>query len=506
MKRIFLAYVLFLPVFNSYSQSGYDISINLKNCKDTVAYLTFYQFDKTLIKDTCTSIKNGKIVFKGKNKLDKGIYSLVSQQKSIYFDFFIDEQTQKLELKNDLVVDNIEGLTAVNSTQENYFLDYLKFISSQNKEFQNFKNTLAIKTKKDSLLVNDKQIELDKKIQKYEQNFLETHQKSFVADVLNLKTEKYLENPPKASNGRPDSLMVYKYYKNHYWDNVDFGDDGTMRNPFFFTKFKKYFDLVVVVNPDSVIVEMDRILDKTKQGSLINKLMLAHLVYSYESSNRMGFDKVFVHISDHYFKTGKAVGIYDDEAVIGKIIKRADLLKPILIGTKAPDLTMIKAEDYEKVKAMGFESAKNSEEVTKVYYANEDTLNKMFYHLHSIASDFIILVFWDVDCGHCQKEIPKLIDLYKELKKEGKDVKVFSVYTLHEGDKYLKYIDEKGLHDWINVYDGAHINNVTVKYDVYSTPVLYVLDKNKTIKAKRIGVEQIKDVIKEMELEYSRSK
>jgi len=51
-----------------------------------------------LIKDTCTKVKNGRIVFKGKGKLDKGIYSLVSQQKSIYFDFFIDDETQKSNL------------------------------------------------------------------------------------------------------------------------------------------------------------------------------------------------------------------------------------------------------------------------------------------------------------------------------------------------------------------------------------------------------------------------
>jgi thiol-disulfide isomerase/thioredoxin len=216
----------------------------------------------------------------------------------------------------------------------------------------------------------------------------------------------------------------------------------------------------------------------------------------------MGLDKVFVHISDKYFKTGKAAGIYDDESVINRIIKRADLLRPLLIGATAPDLSMIKAGDYPIVKKMGFEAAKTSDEATKVYYANEGTLNKMFNHLYSVNSDFIILVFWDVDCGHCQKEIPKLIKLYNELKKDKKDVKVYSVYTLHEGDKYLKYIADNNLQDWINVYDGAHINNVTVKYDVYSTPVIYVLDKNKKIKAKRIGVEQLNDIIKEMEKEY----
>jgi thiol-disulfide isomerase/thioredoxin len=182
------------------------------------------------------------------------------------------------------------------------------------------------------------------------------------------------------------------------------------------------------------------------------------------------------------------------------------LLKPLLIGATAPELSMIKAEDFPIVKAMGFESAKNSEEATKVYYANANKLAKMFLNLSSVSADYLILVFWDVDCGHCQKEIPKLIEVFNDLKKEKKDVKVYSVYTLHEGEKYLKYIAEKGLSDWINVYDGAHINNVTVKYDVYSTPVIYVLDKNKTIKAKRIGVEQIREVLQSMEKEYQLKK
>lgn len=506
MKRIIVAIIFYFIANNMQAQTGYEITINLKNCKDSIAYLTYYQFDKTYIKDTCTAVKNGKIVFKGKNKLDKGIYSLVSQQKSIYFDFFVDDQTQKIEFQNDLGANSIDGLTAINSPIENNFIDYLKFVNKQNTEFILYKNNLAPKTKKDTLLLQDKQKELDKKIIDYERDFLNNHKASFIGDVMNLKMEKILTDIPKASNGRPDSLLVYNYYKKHYWDNVDFKDDGIMRNPFFHNKLKKYFESVIVTHPDSAIVEVDRILEKTKQGSMLYKIILSNLVYTFESSKRMGFDKVFVHLSDQYFKTGKASGIYDDESVVSKIIKRADLLKPLLIGAPAPDLAMIKAEDFPIVKNMGFESAKNSEEATKVYYANEAKLNKMFYHLNSVTADYIILVFWDVDCGHCQKEIPKLIDLYNDLKKEKKEVKVFSVYTLHEGEKYLKYIAEKGLSEWINVYDGAHINNVTVKYDVTSTPVIYILDKNKSIKAKRIGVEQIREVLQGMEKEYQLKK
>ena len=500
MKKLLLTLVFCCASFFAVAQSGYEITINLKNSNDTLAYLTFYQFDKTLIKDTCTSIKNGKIVFKGKEKLDKGIYSLVSQGKAIYFDFFIDDNTQKLQLDTEASANIGKALKAENSPLENEFFNYVQFINQQNKDFQKFKQDLKLLTKKDTLALENKQKEVEKAIQAFEEKFISDHKGTYIGDVMNLKTEKLLKDIPKASNGRPDSIKVYNYYKKHYWDNVNFKDDGTMRNPFFNTKLKRYFETVVVTHPDSVRVEIDRMINKTNPKSLMYKLLLAHFTYTYETSKLMGFDKVFVHMSDNYFKTGKADGIYDDNEVVQKIIKRADKLKPLLVGATAQDLFMIKAEDFNKMKTMGFENAKNSEEMTNVYYKNINEVAKMYVKLSDVKADYTILVFWDVDCGHCQKEIPKLDDAYNELLKEKKNVKVYSVYMQHEGEKYLKYLADNKL-PFINVYDGAHYNNAVEKYDVYSTPVIYILDKNKIIKAKRIDAEQVKPIINSLEKE-----
>ena len=504
MKKLLLAVIFCFSSLFAVAQSGYEITINLKNCNDTLAYLTFYQFDKTLIKDTCTTVKNGKIVFSGKKKLDKGIYSLVSQGKGIYFDFFIDDNTQKLELKSEASQNIGKELTALNSPLENDFFTYIQFINQQNKDFVTYKQTARLLTKKDTLVVNEKQKELEKGIREYEEKFLKKHKGTYIGDVMNLKVEKLLKDIPKASNGRNDSIKVYKYYRKHYWDDVDFKDDGSMRNPFFHLKVKKYFETIVPMHPDSVSVEIDKIMSKTQPRSLLYKLLLAHFTYTYETSKIMGFDKVFVHMSDAYFKTGKADGIYDDNDIVQKIIKRADKLKPLLLGAPAIDLFMIKAEDYSKMKAMGFEDAKNSQEMTSVYYKNVDEVNKMYVKLSEVKADYTVLVFWDVDCGHCQKEVPKLVDAYNDLIKEKKSIKVYSVYMQHEGEKYLKYIDEHKL-PWINVYDGAHYNNAVEKYDVYSTPVIYVLDKNKVIKAKRIDADQLKPIIKALESENKKN-
>ena len=505
MRKFIFSFVLFFTAHIVEAQSEYEITINLKNCNDSIAYLTFYQFDKTLIKDTCTNVKNGKIVFKGKEKLEKGIYSLVSQGKGIYFDFFIDDSTQRLQLETELSANIGKELIALNSPLENEFFKYVQFINTQNKDFQTYKQGQTLTTKNDTIALKNKQKEIEKSISDFEEKFIAIHKGTYIAAVMNLKLEKLLKDIPKATNGRPDSIAVYNYYKKHYWDNVDFSDDGIIRNPFFTNKLKRYFESVVPVNPDSVSVEIDNIMSRAIPKSLTFKLLLAHFTYTYETSKIMGFDKVFVYISDNYFKTGQANGIYEDQDIVNKIIKRADKLKPLLIGATAQDLFMIKAEDYPTLKKMGFEDAKNSAEMTDVYYKNESQITKMYVKLSDIKAKYTILVFWDVDCGHCQKEIPVLLEQYNELLKENKDVKVFSVYMQHEGEKYLKYIAEQKL-SWINVYDGAHFNNAIEKYDVYSTPVIYILDQNKKIKAKRIEASQLKNLIQLIENEKNPKK
>ena len=175
--------LLFFLIFNffanvAHSQTGYEIIVNLKSSNDTIAYLTYYQFDKTYIKDTCYVEKNRQFIFKGKTKLDTGIYSIVSQQKTIYFDFFVDEQNQKLEFKNELEPNNILGLNVLNSPSQNNFIDYLKFVSKQNINFINFKNNSAPKTKNDSILLIEKQKEVEQEIRNYEQDFYNKNKSS----------------------------------------------------------------------------------------------------------------------------------------------------------------------------------------------------------------------------------------------------------------------------------------------------------------------------------------
>ncbi len=156
MKKIAISILLVFVVSSMHAQIGHEIKINLKNCNDTVAYLAFYQFDKLYISDTCKKVVNGNIVFKGKKNLDKGVYFLLSQAKGSYFDFIIDEQSQKQQINSDKS-NLLDNLTAVNSKQNENFFNYIRFVTSKNKEFDGFKKSIKEQKKTDSIALLTKE-------------------------------------------------------------------------------------------------------------------------------------------------------------------------------------------------------------------------------------------------------------------------------------------------------------------------------------------------------------
>jgi thiol-disulfide isomerase/thioredoxin len=492
MKKLFTAFLFFVFGFNASAQGGYEIKINFKGAPDTMLYLVKYSWDQQYISDTCKKIKNGQAIFKGKRNLDKGVYTLVSQGKAIYFDFFINESS-RFGINVDYA-DIVNSLKSVGNKENEEFFSYIKYITNKNKEFMKVKDETKGKSKEDSAkFVSEKLKELNKDVKDFDENFLNKVKGTFLYDVLNLKTEKELKDIPKAKNGRPDSVYQYYWYKSHFWDGVNFKDERIIRTPFFDDRVKRYFESVIMIHPDTTIAEIDKMLSKCTPDSLIYNSLIGFFTYKYEQSKIMGFDKVFCHMANTYIIPGKAKKVYSEETRV-KIKERADIVCNLLLESKVADLYMIDTVYGRQVMKMGFDTAKTSKSVTDLYYKNIDKLTKMYTTLYSITSKYTVLVFWASDCGHCQTEIPRLQENLAALK--GKiDFKVFAVQTKDDFEEWRKFIIKNKL-DFINVFDPIHLNDIKNRFDIYSTPVIYILDKEKKIKAKRLSADQVVDMLK----------
>ena len=101
------------------------------------------------------------------------------------------------------------------------------------------------------------------------------------------------------------------------------------------------------------------------------------------------------------------------------------------------------------------------------------------------------MVFWDPECGHCKKEVPKLQELYDSMNSKG--VQIYAVYTQGDWKGWKKYIQDNGL-TWINVMDAFNKSNFREKYHIISTPQVIVLDEFKKIRFKNAPAENLYEI------------
>lgn len=464
MKKVFfLTFAICLLTSYIFSQ-GYVIKGKIKGLHDTVCYFGNHYGDKNYVKDTVKVDKDGNFVFKGKDKLPGGIYLVVPPSKK-YFEVIIDKE-QNFSFETDTTSKMIENMKIKGSEDNIMFYKYLNYISVKGNEAEPMRKRMtkikedslaAATTKKDSLkILQDKISAIDKEVQKYQDNVMKEHPESFLTTIFKAQHDIDVPETPTLPNGRKDSTFPYYYYKNHYWDNISLSDDRILRTPMFHNKLKYYLDKVIVQHPDSIIKETEWLIAQTKGNKEMFKYIVWYTTTTYETSAIMGMDAVFVHLADNYYATWKAYWV--DSTTNKKIIHRGFILKPILLEKPAPPMVM------------------------------QDTTGKNF-SLYEVQSKYTVVIFWDPDCGHCQKIVPKLKEVY-DAKLKAKGVTVYSVDIEDDDTKWKKFIIEHKL-NFINVRDKYKNYFLRELYDIYSTPVIYILDENKRIKAKRIDVEQI---------------
>jgi len=449
------------------ASKGCNIKITSKGLKEgSMCLLACYYGDKNYIKDSAKANAKGEVIFTSTEKYDQGIYLFVPPNKK-YFDFVMDAE-QNFSLETD-TVDYIKNMKVKGSDENKYFYEYNVFMGQKQKQIEPLRDQYKrVKDNKDSAkIVADKIAVIDKEVVDYKNNFIKNHPTTFVSKIFRAMEEPIVPEAPILSNGRKDSTFAYRYYKSHFFDNIDFSDDRLLRTPIFHNKIKQYLDKLTPQTPDSINVSTDLVIEKGRANEEVFKYLVNWITYTYESSKIMGMDAVFVHLVNRYHSKKQTPWI--DSTQLYKVINRAYILEPLLIGKKAPAIVM------------------------------QDTLGKQIA-LYDVKARYTILLFWDQGCGHCKKEMPKMVELYKKLKSQG--VQVYAVETEDNVKEWKKFIKEQKL-EFINIYQPDQYKRAVTKkiYDIYSTPVIYLLDENKIIKAKRIDAEQLGNLIELFEKE-----
>ena len=485
MKRISLLIAITFSISNlSFSQilfntsnslksntnKGYKITGEINGIQDNDTIILAYYFGGKQYAQDTAYIVGSKLTFVGEKELDGGIY-LIIMPGGKYFELIISEQEFSFTTNNN---DLIGSMRFNNSRENTAFYEYLNFINAQQKDVTPLKDKLNSAKKEEKESIQKEIDEIDKKVRDYRNDFKKRNPDVFFTKIINATTDINIPGTPLDSLGNPKENFQFYYYKKHFWDNFDFSDERMLRTPIFFNKMDQFLEKLTPKHPDSVKISADLLIENAKSNQEFFQYVVSYITSKYERSKIMGMDAVFVHMVENYYINGMCYWVKEKQ--LEKIIDRAKRISPNMIGKKPPNLVF------------------------------KDTSDQ-YHSLYHLQAKYTLLFFYDPDCGHCKKEVPKIKAVCDSLAKAGIDMKVFAVTTEFDIEKWKDFIKEFDTGNWINVGDiqfddegnPAATSNWREQYDIHSTPVIYLLDEEKKIIAKRINEKQIVKIIKQKE-------
>ena len=447
---------------------GRNISITLTPFKNCWVYLgSYYGKGKTLT-DSAWLDGNSKGSFKANTKLTGGIYFVVSPQYTIQFELLMDDAQNFSIIADSSRKENFE---IKGSPENDLFKEYSKISAVKGKYLYELNNKLAtVKTASDSASIRAEIIKVNKERQQYMDDIVKKYPTSLLATLFTVMKRPEMPAIPKV-NGKPDSLYPYRYFKDHFWDDVNFYDDRLLRTPFFEPKIDEYFKYQVAPEADSIIKEVKFMLLSARTGKEIYPYLLTKFTNKYVNPEYMGQDKVFLYLFNEFYSKGDTTFL--NPASRKMIFDRAYSLMANQLGEPAPPLNL--TDTFGVIKP-----------------------------LYNVEAKYTIVVFWDPNCGHCKEQIPK-IDSFYQAKWKALGLKVYSVYVYDDNvPEWKKFISDKQLYTWTHVYQTKQAKEIEIKsnqpgyrqlYDARITPTVYLLDEKKRIIAKQLSIEQFDDVI-----------
>ncbi len=470
MKRILLS-LSFLWAAGAFAQSGYEIKVTFKPFKKQYIYLGHY-FGKTYpIIDSALLNDKSEAIFKGDKKLQGGIYLIGYPNKAGFFEMLVDKQQHFSVLADTATLR--KGVQFVNSPDNILFTNYQQHMADKGKDIAAAQQQLKIAANKDdSAKWTEKLEKLDKGITEYRGELIKKNPDNILSALLITMKEPQLTGRLKVPKTKADSLEAYNFYKEHYWDGVNFWDGRLAYTPFIDDKIDKYFAQLVLPHPDSVIKEMDMMLGPASANAEMQRFLLVKFVNRYLVQKYMWEDAVFVHLFEKYFAQKEYPWLTPQGRKI--ITDRSYSLMANIMGTPAADIEL--PDMNGQIKSLYFDTA-----------------------------NYTIVAFWDATCGHCKEVLPKLDSFYRA-KWKAAGLKIYAVAKETDGSKkdWLTFIQEQKISDWTHVYYSkaddkerieASIPGYSQLYDVQTFPTLYLLDKDKRIVAKKLTYQQIDEVL-----------
>jgi peroxiredoxin len=426
---------------------GYQITGNIEGLKSGKCYLGNYfaAQNQVIYVDTANIDASGKFDFSGKKTLQEGLYFIEFHSKKRLDLVVNSEQTFQFKTQHSQL---IESLKFEFSAENEAYYSYLRYVRPRQAQLR-------------TRLSNEQSQKIQQELADFQTKFFSEKKQLLATKIIAVSETPFTPNFT-FPNGKRDSVKVFHYYKNHFFDNIDLADERLLRTNLIDDKFKQFFETLTYQVPDSVIKTADALMKITKSNAF-RKYFAAKLVANYQKNPFIGAENVYVHIIDKYYTAEPHLW---DENALKKMTERANIVRPLLIGKQIPNMILT-------------------------------GIDCKTYTLHDISAKYTILYIYSLDCPHCQEHAPKIATFQAKMAVKG--VKVFAVSVERDEKKWREFINKYHTQNLLNLIDKNNKIDFVKQYDVLDFPTDFVLDANKKILGKHINPALLEDYLKFIE-------
>lgn len=481
LRIIIVCLISFYSVL-AYGQETYLLTGNIKQLAGKKVELLDLHVGKTSVIGSTTISSYGNFQFNLKRDLPVGFYKLKFDERKFIDIIFNHENIQfyaNLPRGKDLVFIPLESIRILSSEENRIYYDYLKSITRiQNKSNhlkklkklyqsdQQLKSNITGHDTKAALQTSSFYNQIEEELKNLENQMLARIDRLISSNpgTYAVKIIKTLQLPQV--NKKLSILDQNKYLKDHFFDNVDFDDKTLLNSSVLPMKISKYFDLYknyglnAEQQEEEFIKASNVIISIVKNNEIVFNFVLDAIFDKFEKSV---FENLLTYLTENYDLKGSCA----NNEGLSSLNKTEDLklkierIRSLAISKPAPDVLIQENNKYKK--------------------------------LADIKVDCTLILFWESTCPHCVRLLPRLKEVYDQYREKGFEVLAISI----DEDKDLwDDVLENGHYGWINSLELKGRDSKTAKdYNIWSTPKMYLLDKEKKIKAKPRTIEELESLI-----------
>ncbi len=256
------------------------------------------------------------------------------------------------------------------------------------------------------------------------------------------------------------------FFQRDYFRDIDFSDTPVVYTPVLTDKIFNYLttynrreynreqrELAYIRAVDVVMQNIEKTYEGEKTGSAVFEFILNYLVSGFEKLN---MNTVLVHIADTW--SGKICQT-DESTTLARKLKA----QKMEAGTIVPDFTL-------------------------------NDLNGHSITFSGIAGSLNLIIFWASWCPHCNELLPQIRSWHSQ--HNGREVKIIAISLDTSHAEWKEAVMHAGFDSFINVSDLMKWDGkVSVDYNIYATPTMFLVDHNREIISKPITFRDLIQVV-----------